>query len=124
MPGLREIAQEAHRTTVESSMADIVGFLQEVLGQKLVAHIADVSDPKAVARWASGDRAPRSASEERLRGAYQVFQMLNTEEASHTIRAWFLGLNPQLGDVSPASALHEGRTRDVLVAAKSYLAGG
>ena len=111
MPDLREIAREAHRTTVESSMADIVGFLQEVLGQKLVAYIAGVSDPKAVARWASGDRTPRNASEERLRGAYQVFQMLNTEEASHTIRAWFLGLNPQLGDESPAAALHEGRTR-------------
>src|SRR3954468_10128476 len=110
MPDLREISQEAHRTTVESTMADIVSFLQEVLGQKLVAYIAGVSDPKAVARWANGTRTPRGASEERLRGAYQVFQMLNTEESSHTIRAWFIGLNPQLNDESPSSALREGRT--------------
>ncbi len=124
MADLREISQEAHRTTIGSSMADIATFLQEVLGQKLVAYIAGVSDPKAVARWASGDRSPRGEREERLRGAYQVFQMLSTEESSYTIRAWFLGLNPQLNDESPASALRDGRTRDVLVAAKSYLAGG
>lgn len=124
MPDLREISQEAHRTTIESTMADIVSFLQEVLGQKLVAYIANVADPKAVSRWASGERSPRGGSEDRLRGAYQVFQMLQTEESAHTIRAWFIGLNPQLDDESPAFALRDGRTRDVLVAAKSYLAGG
>ena len=47
-----------------------------------------------------------------------------TKEGPYTVRAWFVGLNPQLGDESPAAAVREGRTRDVLVAAKAFLAGG
>ena len=124
MPKLRSVPQEAHRKAVESSIADVVGYLQEVLGQKLVAHIAGVSDPRTVARWTAGDRSPRSENEQRLRCAYQTFQLLLAEESPHTVRVWFLGLNPQLDDQSPAQSIREGNFRDVLVAAKAYLAGG
>lgn len=124
MPDLQTLSETAHRTTVESSTADIAAYLQEVLGQKLTAYVAGVSDEKTVARWASGNRNPRADSEARLRAAFHVFQLLNTEEAAHTARAWFGGLNPQLDDISPAAAIRNGRLRDVLVAAKAYLAGG
>jgi hypothetical protein len=124
LPDLQLVSETAHRTTIESSTEDIAAYLQEVLGQKLTAYVAGVSDPKAVARWAAGERKPRSDSEERLRAAFHVFQLLNTEESAYTARAWFGGLNPQLDDISPAAALREGRLRDVLVAAKAYLAGG
>jgi hypothetical protein len=40
------------------------------------------------------------------------------------VRAWFLGLNPQLDDQSPAQSIRIGEFRDVLVAAKAFLAGG
>jgi hypothetical protein len=59
-----------------------------------------------------------------LRCAYQTFQLLLAEESPHTVRAWFLGLNPQLDDQSPAQSIREGDFRDVLVAAKAFLAGG
>jgi hypothetical protein len=124
MPKLRSAPQEAHRKSVESSISDVVGYLQEVLGQKLVAHIAGVSDPRTVARWAAGERAPRAEHEQRLRCAYQTFHLLLAEESPHTVRAWFLGLNPQLDDQSPAQSIREGNFRDVLVAAKAFLAGG
>jgi hypothetical protein len=124
MPKLRSVPQEAHRKTVESTIEDIVGYLQEVLGQKLVAHLAGVSDPRTVGRWAAGDRTPRPSHEQRLRCAYQIFQLLLAEEAPHTVRAWFLGLNPQLDDESPAESIRKGAFRDVLVAAKAFLAGG
>jgi hypothetical protein len=68
MPKLRSAPQEAHRKSVESSTSDVVGYLQEVLGQKLVAHIAGVSDPRTVARWAAGERAPRAEHEQRNLG--------------------------------------------------------
>ncbi len=42
----------------------------------------------------------------------------------HTVRAWFLGLNPQLDDHSPAQSIRDGDFRDVLVAARAFLAGG
>jgi len=104
-------------------LPDIVQFLQETLGQKLVAHIADV-DPKTVGRWASGDSSPRPPAEQRLRLAFQVFHLLQEEESPHTIRAWFIGLNPQLDDVAPATAIRDGHLRDALIAARAYIAGG
>jgi hypothetical protein len=124
MPKLRSAPQEAHRKAVESSISDVVVYLQEVLGQKLVAYIAGVADPRTAARWAAGERAPRADHEQRLRCAYQTFQLLLAEEAPHTIRAWFLGLNPQLDDESPAQSIRDGAFRDVLIAAKTFLAGG
>ncbi len=124
MPQLRSAPQDAHRKTVESTIQDVVGYMQEVLGQKLVAYIAGVSDPRTVGRWAAGERAPRAEHEQRLRCAYQTFQLLLAEESPHTVRAWFLGLNPQLDDQSPAQSIRDGAFRDVLVAAKAFLAGG
>jgi hypothetical protein len=124
MPKLREASTEAHRTTVESSVADIAAFLQDVLGQKLVAYLVGVQDPKTIGRWAKGTLPQDSDSEARLRGAYQVFRLLMTQESPHTVRAWFVGLNPQLDDESPATAIGEGRMKDVMVAAKAFLAGG
>jgi hypothetical protein len=114
---------QAHRRATEASIADLVKTLQEVLGRKLVAAIADV-DVKTVDRWADGKSHPRPESEARLRTAYQVYQMLLRGDSEHTARAWFLGLNPQLDDISPIEALSEGRTREVLVAAKSFTLGG
>jgi hypothetical protein len=124
MTKLRSTPTEVHRTTIEATTASIAGFLQEVLGQRLVAHMAGVSDSKTVGRWAKGERQPRGEAEHRLREAYTIFQLLQTMESPHTVRAWFVGLNPQLDDESPAQAISEGRTRDALVAAKSFLAGG
>lgn len=125
MSKVRDASTTAHRRTVESSIADIAAFLQDALGQKLVAFMVGVSDPKTIGRWASGKRRPQDhEAEQRLRAIYQVFGLLATEESPHTIRAWFVGLNPQLDDESPAAAISEGRIRDVIVAAKSFLAGG
>lgn len=125
MSKLRDVEVEAHRTTVESTVADIAAFLQEALGQKLVAFMVGVDDPKTIGRWAKAKSTPQdSESERKLRDAYQVFRLLVTEESPHTVRAWFVGLNPQLDDESPATAIREGRTRDVLLAARAFLAGG
>jgi len=125
MPKLRDPSTDTHRTAVASSIADIAAFLQDALGQKLVAFMVEVEDPKTVGRWASGKRLPKDLDvERRLRDAHQIFRLLLTKESPYTVRAWFVGLNPQLGDESPATAIREGRTRDVLVAAKAFLAGG
>jgi hypothetical protein len=125
VPNIREASTAAHRTTVESSVADIAAFLQDALGQKLVAFMVGVEDPKTIGRWARGKRLPQDPdTERRLRDAYQVFRLLLAKESPHTVRAWFVGRNPQLDDEAPATAIHEGRTRDALVAARAFLAGG
>src|SRR5690606_5526976 len=107
-----------------ASTADVAQFLEEVLGGKLVAFIAGVSDPRTVTRWAKGERKPRPDNEARLRHAAQVFRLLNTDESPHAVRPWLVGLNPQLDDESPAVAIREDRFRETSVAAKAFLAGG
>jgi hypothetical protein len=62
--------------------------------------------------------------ERRLREAYQVFQLVQSVESPHTVRAWFIGLNPQLDDESPAEALAEDRFREVMAAARAFVTGG
>lgn len=125
MPNVREASTAAHRSTVESSVADIAAFLQDALGQKLVAFMVGVEDPKTIGRWAREKHLPQDPEMERkLRDAYQIFKLLLEKESPHTVRAWFVGRNPQLDDEAPATAIHEGRTRDVLVAARAFLAGG
>jgi len=117
-------SQRAHRASVEVATSDMAQYLREVLGPKLTAYIADVADQKAVGRWASGTRKPQPRAEERLRSAYAVFHLLQSAESPHTVRAWMVGLNPQLDDESPATVLREGRFKDVLAAARAFLAGG
>lgn len=124
MPDVKAKSRAAHQKAVEFKVADIARFLQENLGQKLVAHIARVSDPKAVGDWANGVRSPRAESEQRLRTAFHVFHLLQNDESPHTVRAWLVGVNPQLDDETPVDAIREGRQKDVVVAAKAYIAGG
>lgn len=124
MPDLAIASREAHRQVTETGIEQITQYLEEVLGRKLVATLAGVKDPKAVTRWASGERAPRTGAEERLRVAYQIFRLLLTAESPHTVRAWFIGLNPQLADESPILAIQEGRFQEAMVAARAYIAGG
>lgn len=124
--GQMAIAKDAtlHRDTVESSLQDMAAFLQEVLGQKLVAYTIGVGDSKTVGRWATGARTPRESNETRLRETYYVFRLLNAVESSYTVRAWFAGMNPLLGDEAPSTAIREGRAAEVVSAARAFVAHG
>ncbi len=117
-------ARSAHRQTVESSIVDVARFLQDALGQKLVAYLANVSGPRTVARWVAGERGPGQESEARLRAAFYIFRLMSEAESSHVVRSWFAGLNPVLDDTSPATAIREGNLSDAAAAARAFLAGG
>jgi hypothetical protein len=117
-------AAEAHQQAVTVGVASIAQYLQETLGQKLVAYMTGLSDPKGVGHWARGDQQPRHEAEIRLRAAYQIFHLLLSEDSSHVVRAWFIGMNPQLDDDSPATAIREGRLKEVLAAARAFVSGG
>ena len=115
--------QAGHRRATDSGISEITRYLQEILGQKLTAHVANVADPSAIATWAAG-QIPQAEHDKRLRCAYETVQLLITEESSDTVRAWFLGLNPQLDNQSPAQSIREGDFRNVLVAARAFVAEG
>jgi hypothetical protein len=120
-PTTTQRAKTAHHHTTTVTNAGIAASLQDVLGQKLAAHIAGLADVKAIGEYAKGSREPRLDVEERLRLAYQVFQIIVDSDSDHVARAWFIGLNPQLNDDTPADAIREGRYKDVLAAARAYI---
>jgi hypothetical protein len=115
---------EAHRASVSHDLTDLTGFLAEQLGHKLTAYLAGGNDPKAVTAWARGTRRPRDGVRRRLRAAYQIFVLLQSGDADDAVRSWFIGMNPQLDDRTPADVLRDGDPREVLAAARAYLAGG
>ena len=122
--GTRTPTTESHQKSVSFEVKDIARYLQETLGQKLVAYMAGVVDPKRVGRWAQGSQAPRDEAERRLRAAFQIFHLLLTQDSADVVRAWFIGMNPQLNDDSPAEAIRDGRLKEALTAAKAFVSGG
>lgn len=120
------VMERVHKEAMAVPVNVMVGVLQELLSRRLTAYIAGVGDGKTVSRWASGEVAGirDHYQEQRLRGAYEITQLLLNYDSAQTVKAWFIGLNPQLGDVSPAEAIHEGRLKDALAAARAFTVGG
>jgi len=108
---------------MRASVPEIATSLQEVLGQRLTAVVAGVNDAKAVGQWARGLRVPHPDAERRLRDAYQVVGLLLEYDAPETIRAWFGGMNPHLGDQAPALVVAT-EPEHVLQAAQAFIASG
>lgn len=115
--------QAVHGLATRLELPALVRSLQDVLGQRLVALVAGVSDAKAVGKWARGERAPHPDAERRLRHAFQAAQLLLQVESAETVRAWFVGLNPELDDHPPAEVLADDPA-GVLRAARVFLAHG
>lgn len=106
-----------------------VGELRDLLTPRLVAYIGGVRETRAVHQWADGTRAAKSSEvEDRLRFALQVALLLSEHDAARVVQAWFQGLNPHLGDRSPARMLRDGELGEigpaVLDAARAFLIGG
>ena len=121
---VRRPAADAHKKAVVIEINEIARYLQELLGQKLVAYMAGVSDPKVVGRWAQGTQPPRDEPDRRLRTVLKICHLLLSQDNTHAVRAWFIGMNPQLGDDSPAEAMHDGRLKEALATAMSFMSGG
>lgn len=117
---------DAHDKAMRTSTAEIARYFQDLVGQRLTAYMTGVSDPKAVGKWASGQRAPRGESERRLRDAYQIAMLIAGYDSDCTVRAWLVGMTPLIGDRAPASVLaeQEGGASQALAAAKAFLANG
>lgn len=110
----------AHELATKQDIHTISRLLQETLGQRLTAYCVGIGQPKQVGRWGSGQN-PRDDTESRLRDLYQVVHTLHTTESDATIRAWFLGSNPQLNDEAPADRLHEQDAKAVIRAARAFV---
>ena len=119
----------AYTASIRLEPCVLVKELRELLGAKLVAYLGGVKETRAVRQWADGEREISSEQDvARLRLAYQVARMLSEREAPAVTQAWFGGLNPGLGDRSPARLLREGELEEVgpqvLAAARQFAAVG
>src|SRR5690554_836848 len=101
---------------------DIVQALQAGLGQGLLAVIVN-RDVRTMARWASATVAPPASVERTLRDTFQIFQMITAVDSPAVAQAWFAGLNPGLNDRSPAETIANGDLREVMAAARHFVAG-
>lgn len=118
------------RTSAEGPYANKVYELVENLGKALVAFTLDV-DVSTVSRWARGVSEPKSFDvERRIENFHRIYRFLMTEDgnsperSAHEVRAWLMGINPHLDDVSPAEEVRDGNYRAVMAAARAYGAGG
>lgn len=121
------LVTHAHRQAAATPFSDIVRFLQELLSRRLTAVIAGVKEGKTIARWAADDGAEvrMVEKEQRLRMAYQIaVLLLSASDSRQTVKAWFIGLNPHLGDLSPAEAIRDDRLKDAWAAAQAFAFGG
>jgi hypothetical protein len=90
------------RATIES----ISQRLEVTLGQQITTYAVGIRDPRALGRYARGERAPARSTEQRLRQLFEITQMLLVRETPETVRAWMLGSHPSLEDQSPLELLH------------------
>lgn len=89
----------------QDDAAAVTRALLDVLGERLVAVIAGVDSAQTVREWACGDRLPPPVVQRRLLETLEIVQLLSEWEGPETIRAWWIGMNPDLGDEAPALVL-------------------
>lgn len=116
--------ERAHAQAMRVELATVAQFLQETLGQRIVAVVAGLKDPKTIGRYARGEEPRSDEVERRLRALYQVAQILLERETDRTVRAWMMGANPQLDDESPLERMHVGDFKSVFDAARAFSIGG
>lgn len=107
----------------------VVKELIDILGAKLVAYMAGVSETRAVHDYAAQARTPKDpVVPDRLRLALRVAHLISRRDSKEVAQAWFMGLNPQLGDRSAARLLREGDLAEVgpeiIAAARAFAVGG
>ena len=91
---------------------------------RLVAYIGGVRSTRVVSSWVGHGSDPEPTAEERLRQAYHAAKLLTDRYDAITVQSWFKGMDPSLGDQSPARKLRDGRPehegKGVIAAALSF----
>ncbi len=119
--------RSAHQQAMSATFPDIVETLVSMIGRRLTAYIASVKDARALDRWMSGV-APQRDVEHRLRLCYRVAVFLSGADSPAVVKAWLVGLNPELDDEVPIKLLRDGDLandgKKVLGAAMAFVLGG
>jgi hypothetical protein len=117
---------EANRKALQTPLSQVVTELQHVLSQRVVAYTAGVNS-RTLQRWASEENEGNirnAGAARRLRIAYEIVTLLLAYDSPYTVKAWFIGPNPDLADESPSETIRQDRLKDALGAAGSFIALG
>jgi len=117
---------QIHRQALAASLQEMAGLLHQLLSRRATAYLAGEMDATTVSRWVSGKvtHIRDHLVEQRLRTSYEIALLLLQEDSPDVVRAWFVSLNPQLGDATPIETIHRGELRETLAAARAFVAGG
>ncbi|WP_413320298.1 DUF1778 domain-containing protein [Agrococcus sp. 1P02AA] len=122
-PSVLARGEPTHPVPADMSTAEALTMLENNLGRELMA-ITLGATPTALASWISGELQVPAAEERRLRDALQVWQLVVSVESIETTRAWWMGIEEQLGDLSPAEAIASDRAGAVMSIAGDFVEGG
>lgn len=115
---------EVHRESMRATVSEMASALQEVLSTQLTAYMVGVDSLRTIQRWASATAQNlRHKNERRLLTAYEALQLISRFESPRVAKAWFIGLDPQLDYTMPAQAIRDGQLKEVLAAARAFVAG-
>jgi hypothetical protein len=106
--------EEIERETSTEGIASIARYLQDQLGQKTVAYLAGIRDPKMVGRWAAGKNSPAEMTTLRLRAAFEITRLLSAAYNAETAKAWLFGSNSRLDGEAPAYLIRYANSWDDL----------
>lgn len=112
----------SHKRSIGNGRDDVLRTLVNGLGKKAVAAVFE-KDVRTIERWLKSTSSLGMDNERLLRDTYQIFLLIEEADDVHVARAWFLGMNPNLGDHSPIEVLAEGRAREVVAAARVFVNG-
>lgn len=126
--GLRDLELQVFDDSIRLGVSKLTEAVRAILGAQLVAYIGSVRETRAVRQWVEGTRRPSSGTIERLRLAYRAARLLELQDSRETAQAWFVGMNSQLQDESPAKLIREGTLQvvgpSVLAAAREFASAG
>lgn len=114
---------EVDERAESAPVTEVVGALRDVLDTRVTAVIAGTAEPGEIERWAEGQGSPAPAVARRLRDALRVVDLLLEVDEPAVVRAWFMGMNPELDDRAAALVIAE-EPELVLDAARFFAAHG
>jgi len=85
---------------------EVVARLAGILGRRLTAYAGGARDVREIDRWLAGE-ALDAGRENRFRLTLRIAEIMLKKDAPEVVQAWFIGLNPELGDRVPLNLLRE-----------------
>lgn len=119
------LLKDVHSQATRVSLSEATSMMYRLLTGKVAAYMIGVKNVRTLTRWAGGAVGEmRIEQETRLRTAYEIATLLSHFDAPETVRAWFIGMNPELDDVAPIEVIRQGRLQEALGAARAFVANG